>query len=107
VLIVKGLSSLRSKTPDGKIRVAVCSDGSEKSIQALNFATRIIDRSKGDQIIVICVKTTTVNPGTVSDSVNKGFISSDNVPHGICRFVSLQVTEMMGNAASTICDYLS
>jgi nucleotide-binding universal stress UspA family protein len=107
VLIVKGLSSLRSKTPAGKIRVAVCSDGSAKSIQALNFATRIIDRSKGDQIIVICVKTTTVNPGTVSDSVNKGFISSDNVPHGICRFVSLQVTEMMGNAASTICDYLS
>jgi hypothetical protein len=56
VLIVKGLSSLRSKTPKGILRVAVCSDGSEKSIQALNFMTRLIDRSKGDQIFVISVE---------------------------------------------------
>jgi hypothetical protein len=79
VLIVKGLSSLRSKTPHGKVRLAVCSDGSAKSIEALNFATSMIDRSKGDQIIVICVKTANVHPAMVSDSVNQGFIPSDNV----------------------------
>jgi nucleotide-binding universal stress UspA family protein len=70
VLIVKGLSSLRSKTPHGKVRVAVCSDGSKKSIQALNFATRLIDRSRGDQVIIISVKTAQVSPGVVSEAVN-------------------------------------
>jgi len=66
VLIIKGLSSLRSKTPRGILRVAVCSDGSEKSIKALNFMTRLIDRSKGDQIFVICVETSKVSPSSVS-----------------------------------------
>ena len=27
--------------------------------------------------------------------------------HGIARFVSLEVSDPMGNAASTICDYLT
>jgi hypothetical protein len=61
---------LRSKTPKGILRVAVCSDGSEKSIQALNFMTRLIDRSKGDQIFVISVETSKVHPAMVSRTVN-------------------------------------
>lgn len=56
VLIVKDeKSSMRSKKKDRKFRVAVCSDGSEQSIKALNFMTRMMDRKRGDQLMVICV----------------------------------------------------
>jgi hypothetical protein len=55
VLIVKDENGMRSKKKDHKFRVAVCSDGSEQSIKALNFMTRMMDRRKGDQLMVICV----------------------------------------------------
>jgi hypothetical protein len=77
ILIVKNKTGLRSKTPHGKLRVAVCSDGSEKSIAALNFMTRLIDRSRGDQLFVICVQTSKVDPERVSDAVNHGFSAFD------------------------------
>ena len=79
ILILKDKSGLRSQTSHGKLRVAVCSDGSDKSIAALNFMTRMIDRSRGDQIFVICVQTSNVDPSIVSKTVNRGFSAYDNV----------------------------
>lgn len=89
------------------LRVAVCSDGSEKSIHALNFMTRLIDRSKGDQIFVVCVETAKVQAESVSHQVNNHFNPQDDVPHGVSKFVTLKVKDPMGNPASTICDYLT
>jgi nucleotide-binding universal stress UspA family protein len=48
VLIVKDENGIRSNKAGHKFRVAVCSDGSEQSIKALNFMTRLMDRRKGD-----------------------------------------------------------
>ena len=79
VLIVKDQNGMRSKKKDHKFRVAVCSDGSEQSIKALNFMTRIMDRRRGDQLIVICVKTSKVSPEDVSDNVNHFFSPLDEV----------------------------
>ena len=70
---------MRSKKKDQKFRVAVCSDGSEQSIKALNFMTRIMDRRRGDQLMVICVKTSKVNPEDVSNNVNHYFSPLDEV----------------------------
>lgn len=88
VLIVKDQNGMRSKKKDQKFRVAVCSDGSEQSIKALNFMTRIMDRRRGDQLIVICVKTSKVNPEDVSNNVTHFFSPLDEVT--LCLFLSLR-----------------
>ena len=88
MLIVKDQNGMRSKKKDQKFRVAVCSDGSEQSIKALNFMTRIMDRRRGDQLIVICVKTSKVNPEDVSNNVNHYFSPLDEVT--LCLFSSFR-----------------
>ena len=79
VLIVKDQNGMRSTKKDQMFRVAVCSDGSEQSIKALNFMTRIMDRRRGDQLMVICVKTSKVNPEDVFKNVNHYFSPLDEV----------------------------
>ena len=56
---------------------------------------------------MICVETDKVNPALVSKQINKLFNPYDNVSLGISKFVTLKVTDPMGNLASTICNYLS
>jgi hypothetical protein len=70
VLIIKDEFALRSKHPSGRLRYAVCSDGSEKSLNTISFTSRLLDRSKGDELVVICVETTKINSQSVNDTVN-------------------------------------
>ena len=103
VLIVKDENGLRSKKHGGKFRVAVCSDGSEKSIKALNFMTRLMDRRRGDQLMVICVKTSKCHPDDVSDNVNHYFSAMDEVSHGITRFITLNLSGPTDTVDKVIC----
>lgn len=106
VLIIKDKNGLRSAHTNGKLRIAVCSDGSEKSIKTLNFMTRLIDRRRGDQLFVICVKTTKVEPEQVCETVNHYFSPLDEVTHGISRFVTLKLAKPGDTVDSVICEYL-
>lgn len=46
--------TLRSEKPNGKLRWAVCTDGSEKSIKAFHVLARLLDKSK-DEVVAITV----------------------------------------------------
>jgi hypothetical protein len=69
LLIIKDGKGRRSQHRDGKLRFAVCVDGSLKSIQALQFTSKLLDRSKGDQLMVLCVETSSVNASSVLSEV--------------------------------------
>jgi len=75
MLIVKDQKSLRSQHPLGKLRYAVCVDGSDKSLRALMFTNNLVDRSKGDQLIIICVETDSVKPAIILEQV-RGLVSN-------------------------------
>ena len=59
VLIIKD-RQLRSQKPDQKYRWAVCIDGSSKSMKALDFVAKLMDKSK-DELVVITVETIRVD----------------------------------------------
>lgn len=46
--------TLRCEKPNGKLRWAVCTDGSEKSIKAFHVLARLLDKSK-DEVVAITV----------------------------------------------------
>jgi len=46
--------TIRSEKKGGKIRWAVCTDGSEKSLQAFHVLAKLIDKSK-DEVVAITV----------------------------------------------------
>lgn len=76
MLIVKDPRSLRSQHKSGRLRYAACVDGSDKSLAALLFCNRLVDRSKGDTLIVVCVETDTVKPQTVFNQVKAVIVRS-------------------------------
>jgi hypothetical protein len=70
MLIIKDKYALRSEHPSGRLRYAVCSDGSEKSLKTIQFTSKLLDRSKGDELVVICVENTKVDAAIVNQTVN-------------------------------------
>lgn len=48
--------SIRSEKKGGKLRWAVCTDGSEKSFKALHVLAKLIDKSR-DEVVAITVAT--------------------------------------------------
>lgn len=70
VLIIKDEFALRSKHTSGRLRYAVCCDGSEKSLSTASFTSKLLDRSKGDEMIAICVETNKCSSATVNEALN-------------------------------------
>ena len=56
LLIIKDKLGLRSKKEHGRLRFAVCTDGSEKSLLTLQFLMRFLVVGRGDEIVAICVE---------------------------------------------------
>ena len=46
--------TMRSQKPGGKLRWAVCTDGSEKSIKAFHVLAKLLDKSR-DEVLAITV----------------------------------------------------
>lgn len=88
VLIIKDEFGLRSKHPSGRIRYAVCTDGSEKSLSTIQFTSRLLDRAKGDEMVAICVENNKVNATTVNDGVNH-FLETQGIAP-IAKFITLK-----------------
>lgn len=56
--------TIRSQKPGGKIRWAVCTDGSEKSILAFHVLAKLLDKTK-DEVIAITVQSKNVDANAV------------------------------------------
>ena len=47
----------------------MCSDGSDKSFKTIQFTSKLLDRAKGDELVVICVENTKVDGAAVNQAV--------------------------------------
>lgn len=72
-MIIKD-KSLRSQKPGGKLRWAVCTDGSEKSFQAFHLLATLIDKSK-DEVEAITVEDHNVDTAATQIAINSHFES--------------------------------
>ena len=63
VLMIKD-KTIRSQKPGGKLRWAVCTDGSEKSIKAFHVLARLLDKSK-DEVLAITVANKGIDVPTI------------------------------------------
>lgn len=64
--------TIRSQKKNGKIRWAVCTDGSDKSIQAFYMIVKLIDKSK-DEVVAITVQSRNINISEVEQKMNNHF----------------------------------
>lgn len=73
VLIIKD-KTVRSEKPGGKLRWAVCTDGSEKSFQAFHLLATMIDKSK-DEVEAITVEDHNIDIAATQALIMKHFES--------------------------------
>ena len=105
VLIIKDKNGLRSQHPNGALRFAICTDGSEKSIQTLIFTLKHVDFSRGDQIVGITVETSKVHAAHVQEEVNKG-LKHEGIHTGLSKFIVLKKHSTTDTVDQVIVDYL-
>lgn len=71
VLIIKD-KAIRQEKPNGKLRWAVCTDGSEKSFKAFHLLASLIDKNK-DEVEAITVEDHNVNIDTTKEAIQQHF----------------------------------
>ena len=67
VIMIKD-RTIRSEKKGGKIRWAVCTDGSEKSMKAFTVLSKIMDKSK-DEVVAITVATRTLDIDSIRTKI--------------------------------------
>ena len=115
LLIIKDKLSLRSKKANGKLRFAVCTDGSEKSLQTIRFLTRFLVLGRGDEIVAICVEHANVDAAAAKQTFKQTIAeyqvilmkyNTCQIPEGLTRFVTLRIENVMDTVDKTIVDFL-
>lgn len=67
VLMIKD-KTLRTQKPGGKLRWAVCTDGSEKSMKALHVLARLLDKSR-DEVVALTVLSKGLDAQVIQETV--------------------------------------
>lgn len=71
ILMIKD-KTIRANKPGGKLRFAVCTDGSEKSIKAFHVLAKLMDKSR-DEVLAITVQSKDVDSAYIQELVYKHF----------------------------------
>jgi hypothetical protein len=83
VLMIKD-KTLRAQKSGGKLRWAVCTDGSEKSIKALHVLARLLDKSR-DEVLALTVISKGIDGQTVGQTVREHFYQE-----GVSKFIIIR-----------------
>jgi len=104
VLILKDFKPRKSKNA-GSYRWCVCSDGSQKSINAFHSTVRLMDKAK-DHLVVLVVGTKNVNPEEIGSTM-KGYFTTSGVQGSVevidkrpDKLVHEEIVEALMNWAS-------
>ena len=66
--------TIRSQKPGGKLRWAVCTDGSEKSLKAFHVLARLLDKSR-DEVLAITVVNNKMDVSQIQELITEHFRS--------------------------------